>query len=88
MYESSATEGFGAADLAALLTQARARNRAFGVTGMLLTESGWFLQALEGPELIVKNLMASIKRDPRHAHVRVLAEETVQRRRFPDWAMG
>ncbi len=88
VYESRATHGLDADALPALLAQARFRNRAYGVTGMLLTEDGWFLQALEGPEPIVDDLMRSIARDPRHEHVRVLARELRQQRRFPDWAMA
>lgn len=88
IYESAAVPGFGERDLRDLLSDARIRNRAFGVTGMLLVEGGWFLQALEGPEAVVEGLMRSITRDRRHSHVRVLSREFRQDRRFPDWAMA
>lgn len=88
VYHSAATPGFDSVDLAELLTQARAKNRAQGVTGMLLAENGRFLQALEGPEETIRGLMATIGADPRHEHVRVLAEEPIRARRFPDWAMA
>lgn len=87
-YHSAATPGFDSIDLAELLTQARSKNRATGVTGMLLAENGRFLQALEGPEPAVRALMDTIAADPRHEHVRVLAEESIAARRFPDWAMA
>jgi hypothetical protein len=75
-------------DLPALLAAARRANRASGITGMLLTQDGRFLQALEGPEPVVRRLLASIARDPRHEQVTVLADEIVRARRFPDWAMA
>ena len=88
VYSSTATTGFETIDLAELLNECRARNRRIGVTGMLLFEHGRFLQALEGPEHMVRDLMGRIERDPRHEDVRTLAEETIPARRFPDWAMG
>lgn len=86
VYESRAVTG--AIDLPGLLAGARERNRAFGITGMLLAEDGWFLQALEGPDLVVDALMRTIAKDPRHEHVRVLVREPRRERRFPDWAMA
>lgn len=88
VYSSEATSEFTSIDLTELLGECRARNRAVGVTGMLLHENGHFLQALEGPQAVVRDPLARIARDPRHTDVRVLAEETIERRRFPDWSMG
>lgn len=88
IYESRAAPGFDAEALRALLLESRSHNSAFGVTGILLAEQDWFLQALEGPEAIVERLMHGIERDPRHVHVRVLSREYRQVRRFPDWAMA
>lgn len=88
VYHSAATPGFSSIDLSELLSESRVKNRMNGVTGMLLAENGRFLQALEGPEGTVRGLMTTIQGDPRHEHVRVLAEEQVRARRFPDWAMA
>jgi hypothetical protein len=88
IYRSVRTAGCGDVDLAELLLKARHANRAFGVTGMLLAQDGRFLQVLEGPETVVRNLLAAIARDPRHEQVEVLVDEVVQVRRFPDWAMA
>ncbi len=87
-YHSAAIPGFDQGDLDDLLAASRTRNRARNVTGMLLMENGRFLQAIEGPEPAVRDLMATIAADPRHQHVRVLAEEQVASRRFPDWEMA
>lgn len=88
VYHSAATPGFSTIDLDELLSESRTKNRADGVTGMLLAENGRFLQALEGAEPVVRDLMDRIARDGRHEHVRVLVEEPIRARRFPDWAMA
>ena len=88
VYGSAATAGFSTLDLDELLSTARANNRVSGVTGMLLYEDGRFLQVLEGPETVVRDLMATIAPDVRHDRVEVLTDEPIEERRFPDWTMG
>lgn len=88
VYHSAATPGSSSFDLDEILTVSRVRNRASGITGMLLAENGRFVQLLEGPEDEVRELMSRIAADPRHEHVRILAEDGVSVRRFPDWAMA
>ena len=84
-YKSTATASPSAADLEALVEQARARNRQLGITGMLLYENGSFLQTIEGPPALVEALWASIKQDPRHEHIELLSEAIVAARLFSDW---
>lgn len=88
VYISSARTGFTAEDLAALLGECRTQNRRRGLTGMLLYNEGRFIQALEGPEFMVRATMERIADDPRHHDVEVLAEEEVKGRQFPSWSMG
>ena len=88
MYSSSATVPFSDEDLAELLRRSRAANEDLGVTGLLLHHAGQFMQVLEGPEVVVRGVLARIADDPRHTGVLVLAEERIETRRFPDWAMG
>lgn len=88
VYHSAATPGLSSFDVDEILTASRVRNAAGAVTGMLLSENGRFLQALEGPEDTVRDLMSRIAEDPRHEHVRILVDEAVPARRFPDWAMA
>lgn len=88
VYRSAATPGLADSDVEQLLAAARAKNRREGVTGMLLAENGRFLQALEGPEVVVRGLLTAIEADPRHEHMRILTHETVPARRFGDWAMA
>ena len=88
VYISTATAVFGPDDLPALLAQSRENNGRADLTGMLLYREGRFLQALEGPEDTVRAVMTTIAGDPRHEHIKVLAEEQIEERRFPGWSMG
>lgn len=88
VYTSRATTDLDAEDLAELLTECRAKNRQRGLTGMLLYRDGQFIQALEGPEYMVRATMDRILSDARHDEVEVLAEEEVKGRQFPGWSMG
>ncbi|KTR85549.1 hypothetical protein NS354_08920 [Leucobacter chromiiresistens] len=88
VYTSAAARPFTDAELDALLQQARARNAALGITGMLSYRSGSFVQFLEGPEQQLAELMIDISADPRHTDVRVLIDEPVAQRQFSSWTMG
>lgn len=87
-YVSTAVDAFDETRLAHLLAQSRASNHDHDLTGMLLFRRGRFFQVLEGPRDAVDELMARIRRDPRHARVRVLLTEQIDERRFSEWTMG
>ncbi|WP_440709938.1 BLUF domain-containing protein [Herbiconiux sp. YIM B11900] len=88
VYTSTASSPFSDAELAALLTVSRRNNARSGLTGMLLYRAGRFLQVLEGPEEAVRRLMDRIGSDSGHHSVRVLLDEQVASRQFPEWTMG
>jgi len=88
VYMSSATEPFDDDALDAVLEQARARNTADGLTGLLVHRGGRFMQLLEGPHDAVVATYARIVGDERHDDVRLLVEESIHTRRFPDWSMA
>jgi hypothetical protein len=90
VYASTASQEFTAADLKKLLLRARMRNKAAGVTGMLVFHDGAFLQALEGEKRAVVRIFDSIDKDPRHREIAVLhcGPGPEQQRVFGDWAMG
>lgn len=87
-YVSVASAPFSAVSLRTLLTSARTRNSARGVTGVLLYQSGSFMQVLEGEPAIVEGIFAKIQRDPRHRDVLVLLRGDIETRNFGDWSMG
>ena len=88
VYASSAAQPYSDEDLALLLTQCRANNARYGLTGMLLYRNGLFLQVLEGPADVLRERMSIIDADLRHTEVRILLRETIDQRQFPEWTMG
>lgn len=68
--------------------KAAQKNADLGITGVLFTSGGLFVQVLEGPQEAVESLFASIEADPRHRDVIVLeTEHEVTERLFPEWSM-
>jgi hypothetical protein len=87
-YISHATEPMSAEQLIALLQQCLKNNVSNGVTGMLLYGNETFLQALEGDEKAVDDLVEKIKKDPRHTNIQFLHRRTIERRQYSEWSMG
>jgi hypothetical protein len=71
-----------------IVKTARSRNATLGVTGALMFTETHFAQVLEGPPAAIDALMASIRRDSRHMHVRTIGDEYIPERRFADWTMA
>lgn len=88
VYVSAAIAPLALEDLHHLLVLARAKNVIHRVTGMLLYDSGSFLQVLEGPDTAVEQIFAGIQRDPRHHQIKVLIRQPIDHREFPEWSMG
>ena len=72
-------------ELHRLLRTAQARNRAEGITGILVYDRGCFFQRLEGPAEGLARVWDSVRRDPRHTAVEVLGNEPARQREFADW---
>ncbi|MFJ3035663.1 BLUF domain-containing protein [Curtobacterium pusillum] len=88
VYMSSAAEPFDDDALEGVLEHARSRNTADGLTGLLVHRDGRFMQLLEGPYDAVLSTYQRILADDRHEDVRLLAEESIHTRRFPEWSMA
>jgi hypothetical protein len=85
----SMVEGAASADAVTRIVEvSRPRNARLAVTGALIFAESHFAQMLEGPQAAVEELMASIRRDPRHRNVRVLREGPVPERRFTRWSLA
>src|ERR1700749_1089523 len=67
---------------------ARSSNKKLGVTGALLISDDEFVQTLEGPEPVVRELYAKINKDKRHDHVELLESGDVSARVFGRGAMA
>ena len=62
-------------------------NKDDGLTGLLLTIQGCFLQTLEGPVDSVRNTYARISCDRRHRDPHIIFQGPVEKRLFSDWNM-
>jgi len=83
VYQSRATTAMGAEALRDLLHEARPKNEASNITGVLLYKAKRFIQVLEGEEAVVRRLYATIKSDARHTEVETLLTTRVRHRVFP-----
>ena len=63
------------------------RNREVGLTGLLLTVQGHFIQALEGNIEVVRTTYARISMDPRHHDLHIISQGPAERRLFGEWNM-
>lgn len=88
MYLSTATVRFSDEELEELLNIARVKNKAKGVTGLLIMKGRSFLQCLEGEEKDVLEIFETISKDKRHDSIIEVIEENEGGRYFPDWSMG
>ncbi len=88
MYSSEAVPGLAAPELEGMLAESRIRNKAHGISGVLVFVDGAFLQILEGEKDDVLELMARIERDPRHHDIKVFSEQEVDERAFSSWSMA
>ena len=87
IYVSRATGPVDTEFMDGLLAQARARNESLGLTGILCSGRGYFIQALEGPETPVMSLYGRILRDSRHKECSLLSIGMVSSRAFPQWSI-
>ncbi len=88
VYVSSANNDLDKQALYELLKQSRDRNKALGITGMLLYVNGNFVQVLEGEQESVEAVYHSILKDERNYGNIVLQKEPIIERVFPKWSMG
>ena len=63
------------------------RNRTVGLTGLLLTAQGNFIQALEGNVDAVRATYARISMDPRHHDQHIISQGPAEKRLFGEWNM-
>jgi len=90
IYASRATPAWAAdvdGQLSAILVDAVPRNRARGVTGLIITHGGWILQGLEGPCQAVRETHALTAADPRHCDCLVRVDDLADERLFPRWSL-
>jgi len=88
LYASTASHAMTETELLELLKQARKRNKANDVTGIMLYHKGYFVQLLEGDADAVDTIYQSISKDKRHHNVNLIGSYDIQERSFGEWNMG
>jgi hypothetical protein len=88
IYTSISNQKFSEDDLKKLLQKSRLKNKAKGVTGLLLHLDPYFLQVLEGEEHIVNQSFNVISKDTRHKKITLIYRQPLEKLKFPDWSMG
>lgn len=84
-YRSRAVAPMSELDLHRLARAAQLRNRAEGVTGLMVYDHGWIYQRLEGTSVGLAGIWASILADKRHESIEVLSDAPSEQRLFRDW---
>lgn len=87
-YESVAKKGLRDSDIEAILETSRTNNAENGITGCLVYYNDRFIQILEGNQQDVQECYQKIQKDDRHRQVRIIAENAVEKRTFPEWGMA
>lgn len=90
VYRSTTTAASGRAadDIPSIVQDAAARNGLEGITGLLYSEDDSFLQAIEGHDDSIDDLLNRLEADPRHRNLRILSDRQIDEREFGDWTMA
>jgi hypothetical protein len=79
---------FSEIELLQIVENSKMHNLEKGITGVLISAEGLFLQVLEGDKENVVETYRMIKRDPRHFGCIKVLEQYSDRRLFDKWSMG
>ncbi len=75
-------------DAREIVTVSRRNNAAVDVTGMLYSDGGYFVQALEGRRSRVTKTYNRIAADTRHQNLYLVSCSDIRERMFSGWSMG
>ncbi|MFW7380844.1 MAG: BLUF domain-containing protein [Oligoflexus sp.] len=87
-YVSQATHPFSEKELFELIDRSQMNNKKANITGILVYNSGHFLQLLEGDEKLVSQLGETIAKDPRHKDMTIFFQASTPEIIFRDWYMA
>ena len=88
LYVSTLAPDQNVTAVAKIARQARVRNNALNITGLLVFDGMHFCEQLEGPQKDVLALGQKIRADARHVHMEVLYHGPLAQRRFRCFNMG
>ena len=86
--EAAGSVGSGLMPLIDIIGVSEQNNRRDHLTGVLMRHDGQFLQVLEGARADLNRVMARVSQDRRHDNLRMLSDQPISERLFPDWAMA
>lgn len=87
IYVSEAHAGLSSEAVFRIIEQSARNNPSADITGFLIFAEGRFLQLIEGPLQALETLIATLRRDPRHHSLQILARRPIFERSFPRWRM-
>ncbi len=87
IYVSTACEKITSNELDSMGLMFAKNNERDNITGLLLYDSQYFLQVLEGEPQAIHNLLDKIIKDTRHRDLKILIESSIDQRNFPHWSM-
>ncbi|MFP4602148.1 MAG: BLUF domain-containing protein, partial [Halochromatium sp.] len=88
VYCSELTENIGSDEIADILQVSRENNAKQAVSGVLLFNTHYFLQCLEGSRAAVNGIYCRICCDQRHHNAQLLTYGEVSQRLFSAWSMA
>lgn len=87
IYVSEARSGLTPRGVQDIVNASHINNQMSGLTGLLIHDSGYFLQVLEGTRDDVESTFKRISQDGRHANCQILLVQPITHRAFPKWLM-
>lgn len=89
IYTSQLSPGEPASCVADIVRLSKINNKQRGITGLLVFDGDYFCQYLEGSEIVVRDLIETIKRDSRHINFETRYEGNAEvPRRFENWSIA
>ncbi len=88
IYSSRVATDLELPEIYKILKQSQASNTLLHISGVLLFNTRYFLQTLEGEPQAVDALYQRIQADARHHDVRLICRQPLQARRWAQWSMA
>jgi hypothetical protein len=88
VFTSVATRKLTDEYLKCLLAKSRQNNSTLNITGMLLYLDPYFMQILEGEELVIEKKFKTISKNEMHHKVSLIYKKPIKERSFSKWTMG
>jgi hypothetical protein len=88
IYASTATKSFSADELQNVTDVCSLNNLRRHITGVLFYSGQGFLQALEGDDADLHDLLARLKSDHRHVDIKIIDHTQIAARHWPNWSLG